>query len=354
MISCIDGFLCCFVFYDLYMIREYLKLARSFNAVLTGISPVMGAIAMQQYDIITLILLFLIGFLGHTFGFVFNDIIDYNIDKSSKEISDRPLISGTISLKNARIFAFSSMAIAFFIAFYLAVTTERYFPLIMLAISAFLIALYDLVSKKFPLTDIFVAIGVFFLIVYGAITTTGTLNSLTPLTWIVCVLGAIQVLFMQMIAGGMKDIENDFNRGARTLAIQMGNRVNEGRLHVSKSFKTLAYSFQLADLIIVFLPFIVLWDIRTLSLFQYIQWISIILVGILMFFLSHKLLTMKRFERNRARKLIGSHYMINFTIVPIMLMYLNPWAGLLMFFPGLGFIVSNLVLHGTLLQPKTM
>jgi 4-hydroxybenzoate polyprenyltransferase len=83
------------------MIREYLKLARSFNAVLTGISPVMGAIAMQQYDIIILILLFLIGFLGHTFGFVFNDIIDYSIDKSSKEISDRPLISGTISLRNA-------------------------------------------------------------------------------------------------------------------------------------------------------------------------------------------------------------------------------------------------------------
>jgi 4-hydroxybenzoate polyprenyltransferase len=336
------------------MIREYLKLARSFNAVLTGISPVMGAIAMEQYDIIILILLFLIGFLGHTFGFVFNDIIDYNIDKSSKEISDRPLISGTISLKNAWIFAFSSMAIAFFIAFYLAVTTQRFFPLIMLVISALFIVLYDFVSKKFPFSDFFVAIGVFFLIVYGASTTTGALNSLTLLTWIVCALGAIQVLFMQMIAGGMKDIENDFYRGARTLAIKMGVRMNEGKLHVSSSFKALAYGIQLADLIIVFLPFIIIWDIRTLSLFQYIQWGSIILVGILMFFLSHKLLTMERFERTQARKFIGSHYMINFTIVPIMLMSLNPWAGFLMFFPGLGFIFSNLALHGTLLQPKTM
>jgi len=32
------------------MVKEYLKLARSYNAVLTGIPPVMGAIAMQQYD----------------------------------------------------------------------------------------------------------------------------------------------------------------------------------------------------------------------------------------------------------------------------------------------------------------
>jgi 4-hydroxybenzoate polyprenyltransferase len=334
------------------MIREYLKLARSFNAVLTGISPVMGAIAMGHYDFITLFLLFFIGFFGHTFGFVFNDIIDYNIDKSSKEISDRPLISGTISLRNARIFAFSSMVIAFLICLYLAIKTEHFYSLLILAISAFFIVLYDLVSKKFPFTDFFVAFGVFFLIMYGA-SVVG--DSLTTLTWIVCTLGAIQVLFMQMITGGMKDIENDFYRGAHTLAIRMGVRINEGKLLVSKSFKTLAFGIQLVDLIVVFLPFFVVWNIQTLSPFQYVQWASLILVGILMFYLSYKLLTMERFERKRARMLIGSHYMINFTLVPIMLMtQSNPWPGILMFFPGLGYIFSNLVLHGTLLQPKTM
>jgi 4-hydroxybenzoate polyprenyltransferase len=337
------------------MILEYLKLARSFNAVLTGISPVMGAIAMGQYDIIILFLLFLIGFLGHTFGFVFNDIIDFNIDKSSKEISDRPLISGTISLRNAWIFAFTSMAVAFIIALYLAITTQHFFSLLILALAASFITLYDLVSKKFPLTDFFVAIGVFFLVMYGASVVSDSLTSLTNLTWIVCVLGAIQVLFMQMIAGGMKDIENDFYRGAHTLAIQMGVRITEGKLHVSPSFKALAYGIQLVDLICVFLPFFTVWNVSTLSVFQYIQWASLILVGILMFFLSYKLLSMERFERQKARIYIGSHYMINFTLVPIMLMsQSNPWPGILMFFPGLGFIFSNLILHGTLLQPKTM
>ena len=67
------------------MIREYLKLSRSFNAVLTGISPVMGAIAMGQYNILLLFPLFLIGFLGHTYGFVLNDILDRldHVGKSS-------------------------------------------------------------------------------------------------------------------------------------------------------------------------------------------------------------------------------------------------------------------------------
>jgi 4-hydroxybenzoate polyprenyltransferase len=336
------------------MIREYLKLARSFNAVLTGISPVMGAIAMQQYDIVVLLLLFLVGFLGHTFGFVFNDIIDYNIDKSSKEISDRPLISGTISLRNAWIFAGTCMVFAFLIAIYLAVSTQRFFPILILVVSAFFIALYDLISKKFPFTDIFVSLGVFFLILYGASTVVNTLSQLTTLTWFVCILGAIQVFYMQVISGGMKDIENDYHRGGRTLAIQMGGRITEGKLHVSPSYKALAFGIQLTDMIIVFLPFFIIWNIHALSPFQYIQWGALILVGILMFFLSYRLLWMERFERTRARKLIGSHYMINFAIVPIMLMSLNPWAGILMFFPGLGFVVSNLMLHGTLLQPKTM
>ena len=73
-----------------------------------------------------------------------------------------------------------------------------------------------------------------------------------------------------------------------------------------------------------------------------------------MFVLSYKLLSMKRFDRVKARKLIGSHYMINFAIVPIMLMSLNPFAGLLMFIPGVGFILSNIILHKTILQPVTM
>ena len=63
---------------------------------------------------------------------------------------------------------------------------------------------------------------------------------------------------------------------------------------------------------------------------------------------------MKQFDRIKARKLIGSHYMVNFAIVPIMLMSINQWAGIIALFPALGFILSNIILHGTILQPKTM
>lgn len=335
-------------------VREYLKLSRSFNAVLTGVSPVMGAIAMEQYNIITLFLLFLIGFFGHTYGFVLNDIIDYNIDKTSKEISDRPLISGTISIKNAWIYAIFSMMIAFIISFYLAFTTSIYYPIIILALSAVFVTIYDLISKKIPGMDIILTISVFFLILYGASTVVIDFFNITKLALIVCVLGSIQVLFMNAIAAGMKDIENDYRRGARTIAIKMGVRIIDGELKVPIKFKSLAYGIQLLDIIIVLLPFFIVWNVTKLSNLQYLQWGVIIIIGIILFVLSGKLLNMKYFNRKKARGYIGTHYMINFTIVPIMLMTLNPWAGLIMFLPGIGFILSNIILHGTILQPKTM
>jgi len=335
-------------------IREYLKLSRSFNAVLTGVSPIMGAIAMGQNNIFTLFMLFLIGFFGHTYGFVLNDIIDYNIDKTSKEISDRPLVSGTISIRKAWIYAIFSMIISFIIAFYLALTTSIYYPIIVLALSAVFVTIYDLISKKIPGMDIILTTSIFFLILYGASSFAKDIFNVTKLALIVCILGSIQVLFMNAIAAGMKDIENDYRRGARTLAIKMGVRIIDGELIVPVTFKSLAYGIQLVDIIIVFLPFFIVWNVTNLSIFQYIQWGIIIIIGIILFVLSSKLLNMKYFDRKKARGYIGSHYMINFTIVPIMLMTLNPWAGIIMFLPGIGFILSNIILHGTITQPKTM
>ena len=336
------------------MIKEYLKLARSYNAVLTGISPVMGAIAMQQYDPLHLFLLFLVGFLGHTYGFVLNDILDYKIDKSSEEISSRPLTSGAISIKKAWTVAFISMIAAFLVAFYLGFLTQSYFPVIILTISACFITVYDLTSKKLPFMDIHVALGIFFLILYGASTSVETIYQITTLVWIVCILGVIQVLYMQIVAGGIKDIENDFKRGARTLAIKMGVRVINNNLKVTSSFKILVYFIQLADIILVFVPFFLIWKIDTPSIVQYFQWSLLGVIAILMFVPTYKLFSMKHFDRSKAVRLAGIYYVFNFALVPIMLMTLNPWAGLLVFFPGLGFILSNLILHGTIFQPKTM
>ena len=335
------------------MLREYLKLARSFNSFLTGISPVMGAIAMGNFGLYQLFLLFLIGFFGHTYGFVLNDILDFKIDKQNKELSDRPLISGTISIKKAWIFALLSMAISFLLAFYLTYSTDRYYPLIILFFSASVITIYDIISKKFPLMDIFSSSAVFLLILYGASTASVSLNQITTLAWIVCLLGWIQVFFMQLVPGGLKDIKNDYESGASTAAVKFGVRVTKNSmLKIPLSYKIVAYMIQFVNIAFVFLPFIIVFTTR--EPIHYVIWILLCLVGFLMLFDSYKFLNMKYFDRGKMRKLLGSHFSINFAIVPIMLMALNPFTILIILFPPIGFILSNLILHGTFLQPKTM
>lgn len=337
----------------LMKIREYLKLARSFNAVLTGISPVMGAIAMQYYDLTHLILLFFIGFFGHTYGFVLNDIIDYKIDKDEQKLTDRPLVSGTISLKNAWMFALISLALSLFFALYVSLTTGFYLSFVILIISALFVTLYDLISKKIPLTDIILALGVFLLVLYGATTHVSTITQVTSLAWIVCLLGGIQVLYMNIVAGGLKDIENDAQKGAKTLAVKLGVYVADRKLYVSPSFAVVTYAIQIANLCCVAVPFIII-SAFTASPYLPIQGILIALISILMFYFSHKLLSLPQFNRKKVRKYNGLHYYTNFALAPILLMTLTPVTIILIFFPALGFVLSNLILHKTLLEPKTM
>jgi len=206
-----------------------------------------------------------------------------------------------------------------------------------------------MISKKYPVMDIFIAGGIFLLIIYGATTVS---TNLTTLAWIVSILGTVQVFFMQFIAGGLKDIENDFRHGARTLAIKMGVRVEDGSVKIPYSFWILGYTLQLAELVLLFIPFFLIFS--PLNTYHYAQIIALIFLSVLMLFISFKLLNIKYFERNKARKFIGSHFQINYMLVPIMLMALSPWTILLAIIPLLIFLFSNILLHGTLLQPKTM
>jgi 4-hydroxybenzoate polyprenyltransferase len=331
------------------MLREYLKLSRSFNAALTGAAPALGGIANGGYEIWHLFILFLIGFLGHSYGFALNDILDLKIDQISKELYDRPLVSKNISLTKAWVFTFANLFGAIVLAIALAVYTTSYFPLVFLFISAGLITLYDIVSKKYPGMDIFVASGVFALILYGVLTIS---RDITLLAWIVCFLGSIQVLFMQFIAGGLKDIDHDSTAGANTLAIKLGVRENNKKLTIPPGFRTLAYGIQGIDICILFLPFILVFS--PLSFFHYIQILFLFLLCLFMLWISKRLVNLKQFDRDTLRKYIGSHYLINYSLVPLMLMALTPWVGLLIFLFPAGFLVSNLALHGTLLHPKTM
>ena len=348
-------------------IAEYLKLARSFNLALTAVGPVFGALAMGEQSLLRLLLLFLVGAGAHIYGFVLNDYIDMRIDNLSGELRQRPLVSGTITPKAALAFALYGLGVMLIVG-YLSMsvsstlnTTEALLvvgrPRIMaiLVIAAVLATIYNLVSKQLPGMDAFVAGAVFFLCVFGAASTAGDIDRISRLGWIVCTLGGLQVVFMNIVAGGLKDIDHDSRGGGRTLAVALGCNVygNDDHLRIPPRFRALAYIIQMIYLLILFSPF-VLGLLSGPDIEMAVILVVLAAISTAMLVTSYRLLNQTQFRRDRMRMYIGTHYILNYILVPIMLAPLSPYILLLTIVPPLGFLLSNKLLAGDAMKPKTM
>ena len=337
------------------MIREYLKLSRFFNMGLTGVAPVLGALAMWgtvQPSLSDLVILFCIGCCSHIYGFVLNDIVDINIDKLSQDLRARPLVSSTIGRKKATLFAVLSMIVAFLLSLFFFETTQKYLSLLSILFVAYILAtLYDMGSKKYPGMDIFVASAVFFLIIFGAASISIDTLFITSLPWIVALIGSIQVLFMNMINGAIKDIDHDAKGQAKTVAIRLGAQANDAHMALPVSFKVLGYGIEICRSFLIFYPFLFLTDIFSIIPWQLV--VLILLTG-LIFFSIHRLFVLKTFKRDQVRRHIGIIVIFMYATTPVMLSSLNPFILLLALVPPLWFVMGNIVLHGTIFEPKTM
>ena len=93
--------------------KRYLKLIRPYGMLFLGFTPVFGAIANGEFALSHLIILLIIGLLAHIFTFVQNDYYDFEIDRKSKYVSNRPLVTGSISQKTTvALFASSKWSVS--------------------------------------------------------------------------------------------------------------------------------------------------------------------------------------------------------------------------------------------------
>jgi len=331
------------------MLRDYIEITRLFNMGLTSVAPVLGALSMWNIGSMSLwnlFILFIIGSLAHIYGFVINDVIDIRLDKLSKDLSARPLVRGSMTRKRAAFFAISCMIGSFLLSVVFFSDLIRYLVLaFILLIAYFLATVYDIASKRYPGMDLVLASAIFFLILFGA----WTIGTPTLLAYVVALIGGIQVLFMNMINGAIKDIDHDKQGSANTVAIRLGAKVYAGVIALPLSFKTTGYLIEITRIALIFLPFVFLglspnlWQIALLVLF-----------AVATFFSIYKLYSIKTFDRTRIRKLIGVIVIFMYATTPIMLSSLNIYIILVALIPPLWFFASNLVLHKTIFEPKTM
>jgi 4-hydroxybenzoate polyprenyltransferase len=195
--------------------RTYLKLGRIHSAVLTGLAPVCVAaatgITLSLYHYLEL---FLIGFLFHTYLFVLNEVQDVEIDKISKDLKSKPLITGSISLRGARTVVISSCVLVLILTpvFFL----DKAMILIGISLAAFLLGwVYDYAGKKLPHADYSLGLMFFFVALYGGFSVTTDFN---PFVSTIALLAFTQTLIQNIVAG-LKDADHDFIAGGLSRAL---------------------------------------------------------------------------------------------------------------------------------------
>lgn len=325
-------------------LKEYAKLSRSFNVGFTAMAPVLGASSTGAFDPKMLFLLFIIGCLGHCYGFALNDFLDVDVDKAQGAISARPLVRKSLSRAEAAAFILACLAISFWacVLFFPA-------PLAMsaLAASALLVTAYNVTNKRFLGTDFFLCASVFALVMFGAFAAS---QSPGALPWIIAVVGALQVLFMNIIIGGIKDIEHDKTAaGGKTPAAFLGVHVKHGKMVMTKRFALFSFGVEAVHIIAAFAPFALL----ALPC-NAVQAGIMAAVALFVLVMTYRIVSMKKFDRQKLRRMVGIHYMASFALAPMVLVSLSVYAAAFMFIPVLFFVGSNVALHGTVMSPQTM
>ncbi|UCE74419.1 MAG: UbiA family prenyltransferase [Methanomassiliicoccales archaeon] len=288
-------------------------------------------------------MLFVVGFLFHVYGFVLNDCIDIKRDALSRDLAERPIVKGTISLKSGLAVALSAIILVGF----LCIVIFNFFAFITILVAALLGAIYNVFSKKFIGMDILLGGSIFFLVLTGSISTS---LSLTTSVLLVALLGGIQVVGMNVIYGGLKDAKHDFLSGAKTIALYLGVRIDDNhQIRIPRAFMRLSYllqsihvSFALAILVIV-MPKNQFWMMG-----------GFLLLSVLLFHSLASLLALKLYQREKIREKIAyyvasSHILAVFVMLPIMPFFI----ALLAILPLAWFFISNIALYKTLLNPHT-
>jgi 4-hydroxybenzoate polyprenyltransferase len=336
------------------MILEYLKLARISIASLTGLAPVMGAIAAGQVNLLNLFLIFLIGTFCHAFGMTQNDLVDYELDKKSKEISDRPLISGTISIHNAKLFAIGCIISAFVLAELLSFITKEFYSVFILIVPLLFVTTYNIYGKKFAFADVFLAIGMFFFVLYGALSSQVSFSSLSFLVWVICFLGALEMLAINVIQGGYKDAESDSRQGVKTGVLALGVKITKNKVQISDYFMVLAYLMQGLIIFVAYLPFLVNPYFAPSDVFRYSLLFLITIIAFSTFYITHKYLAISQFDRGKIRMLFNFQSYIDFILAPLVLASVTTFALIIILIPAINFYISTLLFHEKFMQPESM
>jgi 4-hydroxybenzoate polyprenyltransferase len=330
-------------------IKAYAKLLRIPGIGGLAIPPVIGAMTVGEFGIINLSLLFVIGALAALYGFILNDYADIEVDKLSKELRGKPLVSGDISSNTALLICviFILLTLLFIFILYYGNTIDdiKFGAVLCIFLAGILGSIYDFYGKKFAGSDFLVAISMGFVFLFGAF----SFGKPNIITWVIFLLTFNNILHMNAIEGGIKDADHDYKIGVKNIALTSGVIVKGTTIEIPVGFKIFGMGIRIFSAFLLFIPFIIfnykfyVWQLAILTL---------AIIGVLVF--SVKLLSIKIYNRNRIRRYIAIQSFLRYSLVPIMLASIMPvqYSLLLIIFPIAWYILLTPLLGEQLFRPR--
>lgn len=330
-------------------LKEYAKLIRLPSSLGLSVIAVIGALSVKgvNLEILPFILLLLMGVIFNIFGFVLNDYMDVKIDERSKELSERPLVKGTISRRAALMIVISCLIILFTIAL---IFFRGVLPISILIVFVVLAIFYDTFSKKLAGSEIFLSGAMASFCLFGAVAVLDNIRGLHEvgsLTWVVVAVMFIYVFIMNVMEGNLKDVENDRKAGAITLPVYLGAKTT-GKMYVPMSFKAIIICLKSILVVLIFIPFIFL-DL----MFWFWQILLLIVLAIGMLWSMIKMLNMRSFDKEKLGRYGRRHGVLSYFVFPFMLMEFIgvEWTIFLILFPIPWPLLFNYILYGKSLTP---
>lgn len=158
--------------------------------------------------------------LYHLFVYMLNDVVDLPIDRTAPQRQDSPMVQGVVNPRQVLTLALAQIPLALAITWWLAPASLAFATIIT---GFVLMAAYDVFGKRMafpPVADLLQALGWGILVVYGS----AVVSRPTALTFWLAAFVAAWTMQLNGLHGGLRDLENDYRRGARTTAILLGAR----------------------------------------------------------------------------------------------------------------------------------
>lgn len=209
------------------------------HSLLGGAIPVFGALCVTDTIFeFRVLLLILFGMFNLAFGMGLNDIYDVEFDL---RISGKVLLTGALSMVQAKVIVGTVALISFFLGVYLA------YPSVIAALilaACFVSGLcYDKYSHRKAYSGIFAALWIFFFVLFGA----AVMGATNTLALAISTYFAIFMFECCSIQGAIKDLSTDPNTNfARVLGSLYND--DEERLYLSPQFKFVGFSVKVIEL----------------------------------------------------------------------------------------------------------